>query len=208
MKKVINTIIRIYSYIYTYRFSQKIQQYIFLLYNAWIKNFIGHVGEHSYLEKPCSLQGGGEKNIHIGDYTRIGSHTILGCWTKHGKNTYFPSLTIGNHCNIGDYNHISAINKVMLGNGVLTGRYVTITDNGHGILSSENSTIPPAYRDLVSKGEVSIGNNVWIGDKAIILPGVHIGDNVIIAANSAVTKDVPSNCIVAGVPGKIIKQLN
>ena len=59
-----------------------------------------------------------------------------------------------------------------------------------------------------SKGEVEIGNNVWIGDKATILAGVVIGDNVIVAANSVVTKSVPSNTIVAGSPAKIIKQLD
>lgn len=208
MKKVLEFIIWGIGRFYTYQSSCKLQQKKSLLYNAWVKNFIGSIGEHSYLEKPCLLQGGGEKLIHIGDYTRVGSHTILGCWIRHGNNTYTPSLTIGNYCNIGDYNHISTINKISIGDGLLTGRYVTITDNGHGDLSYENSTILPAQRDLVSKGEVIIGNNVWIGDKAIILPGVHIGDNVIIAANTAVTKDVPCNCVVAGVPGRIIKQLS
>ena len=207
MKRIINSIIRLYSHIYTYSLSHKLQQKKSLLYNAWIKNFIGSIGVHSYVEKPCFLQGGGEKLIHIGDYSRIGSHSILGCWVKHGKNTFTPTLTIGDHCNIGDYNHISAINNISIGDGLLTGRYVTITDHGHGNLSSENSIIPPAQRDLVSKGEVIIGNNVWIGDKAIILPGVHIGDNVIVAANTAVTKDVPCNCVVAGAPGRIVKQL-
>lgn len=51
-----------------------------------------------------------------------------------------------------------------------------------------------------------IGNNVWIGDKATILPNVSIGNGAIIAANSVVTKDVPEYCIVAGNPAKIIKQ--
>ena len=59
---------------------------------------------------------------------------------------------------------------------------------------------------MVSKSDgVIIGNNVWIGEKATILPGVHIGDSVVIAANSVVTKDIPSFSVAEGVPAQIIK---
>ncbi len=67
--------------------------------------------------------------------------------------------------------------------------------------------IEPLKRDLKSKGEVVIGNNVWLGDKVTVLAGVHIGNNVIVAANAVVTKDIPDNCMVAGVPGRIIKTI-
>ena len=60
-----------------------------------------------------------------------------------------------------------------------------------------------ACRDL--KSEVKIGNNCFIGGRAIILPGVKIGNEVIVGAGAVVTKDVPSNCIVAGNPAKIIR---
>jgi acetyltransferase-like isoleucine patch superfamily enzyme len=60
---------------------------------------------------------------------------------------------------------------------------------------------------LKSKGEVIIGNNVWLGDKVAVLGGVHIGNNVIVAANAVVTKDLPDNCMAAGVPAQIIKKL-
>ncbi|MDO4565403.1 MAG: DapH/DapD/GlmU-related protein, partial [Clostridia bacterium] len=54
---------------------------------------------------------------------------------------------------------------------------------------------------------VTIGNDVWIGGNCTILPGVTIGNNVIVAAGAVVTKDVPDNCVVAGVPAKIIRNL-
>lgn len=66
---------------------------------------------------------------------------------------------------------------------------------------------PQLERQLVSKGEVVIGNNVWIGDKAAILAGVHIGDGAIIGANSVVAKDVPANCVVGGIPAKVLRTL-
>lgn len=58
---------------------------------------------------------------------------------------------------------------------------------------------------MSSKGAIVIGNNVWLGDKVTVLSGVRIGNNVTVAANSVVTKDVPDNCIVAGIPARIIK---
>ena len=179
-----------------------------MFYSLWIRNFIGKVGVHSKICYPCSLQGEGQKNILIGDYTVINSSTILGCWVKYEQQE-FPkaSITIGNHCSIGEYNHITACNKITIGNGLLTGRYVLISDNSHGGLSDEEALTPPIKRELKSKGEVVIGNNVWLGDKVAILAGVHIGNNVIVAANAVVTKDIPDNCVVAGVPGKVVKIL-
>ena len=65
----------------------------------------------------------------------------------------------------------------------------------------------PIKRDIVSKGAVIIGKNVWVGDKVSIMPNVRIGDGAIIAANSVVTKDVPPYSIVGGNPAKVIKEI-
>lgn len=193
--------------IYPYRFSQRVHSLRDVLYTLWIRNFIGQVGKHSTIACPCSLQGEGQKRIAIGDYTSIQGHSVFGCWEKYGEQQFTPSIIIGNHCSIGEYNHITACNKITIGDGLLTGRFVYIGDNAHGELSWEESSVPPINRQLRSKGEVKIGNNVWIGDKATILAGVTIGDNVIVAANAVVTKSVASNCVVAGVPAKILKLL-
>ena len=179
-----------------------------LFYSVWIKNFFGNVGKQSKICCPCSLFGDGGKNISIGDYTIIHSYAVLGCHAKYLEQR-FPNahITIGNHCNIGEYNHITATNSIIIGDGLLTGRYVIISDNNHGGLSEQEFFIEPAKRTLKSKGGVVIGNNVWIGDKVSILPGVRIGDNVIIGANSVVTKDIPDSCMAAGIPAKVVKKL-
>lgn len=193
--------------LYPYSLSERLRGYRDTLYTMWIRNIIGGLGEHSFILYPCSLQGGGAKQIHIGDYTSIQSHSVLGCWEQYGTQHFSPLLTIGNKCSIGEYNHISACNKITIGDGLLTGRFVYIGDNAHGGMSLHESKIPPVERCLMSKGEIIIGNNVWIGDKATILAGVNIGDNVIVAANAVVTKNIPCNCIVAGVPAVIIKKM-
>ena len=196
------------SKLFPYELSERLCWYRDVLYTMWIRNFIGHMGKYSSITYPCSLQGGGQKQIIIGHHTGIQSHSILGCWIKYGNfQTFDPQIVIGNYCSIGEYNHITACNKVAIGDGLLTGRYVYIGDNAHGGLSWEEANVPPVKRHLTSKGEVIIGRNVWIGDKVTILAGVHIGDNVVIGANSVVTHDIPSNTMVAGIPAKLIKNL-
>lgn len=116
-----------------------------------------------------------------------------------------PELIIGSHCNIGAYNMITCTNKITIGDNLLTGKWVTITDNSHGATDYDSLNIPPTLRPLVSKGPVTIGNNVWIGDKVTILPGVTIGDGAVIGANSVVTKDIPAYCVAAGNPAKQIR---
>lgn len=207
IKKFLVILFLLVSRIYPYILCQKLKGYRDILYTMWLRNFVGHMGECSHIACPCSLQGGGQKRIMIGDYTCIQRNSILGCWEQYGEQKFSPSIIIGNKCNIGEYNHITACNKITIGDGLLTGRFVYIGDNSHGELSWEESNIPPVKRSLRSKGEIIIGNNVWIGDKVTVLGGVTIGDNVIIAANAVITKDIPSNSVAAGIPAKVIKTL-
>ena len=116
-----------------------------------------------------------------------------------------PYLKIEDNCNFGAYNHITCANKVVIGEYCLTGKWVTITDNSHGETDYDSLLLPPKQRDITTKGPVVIGKNVWIGDKATILPGVTIGDGAVIAASAVVTKDVPAYSVVGGNPAKIMK---
>lgn len=145
--------------------------------------------------------------ISIGAGSRLHHHVIITAWQHHFTGDGDADLIIGKGADIGEYTHITARGHMQIGDNLLTGRWVTITDNGHGDTEISHMTEAPSIRQLYSKGDVFIGNNVWIGDKATILPGVTIGDGAIIAANSVVTKDVPSYCVAAGNPAKVIKQV-
>jgi acetyltransferase-like isoleucine patch superfamily enzyme len=155
---------------------------------------------------PC-IQVIGGKYITIGQKTYIGKGSIISARDQYGDQRFSPSIKIGNQCGFGGSTHITAINKIVIGDGVLLGNFVIITDNAHG--GGENFKdqllLPPIYRPLYSKGPVLIEDNVWIGDKATILSGVTIGKGAIVGANSVVTKDVPPRTVVAGSPAKIIK---
>lgn len=153
----------------------------------------------------CTL---GEHFVYIGTGTHFGEHSFLTAWERTCAGGDFnPEIRIGKDCCFGAWNHITAINKIQIGDNLLTGKWVTITDNSHGEIDFETLQIPPIMRQVTSKGPVVIGANVWIGDKATILPGVTIGDGAVIAANSVVTKDVPAYSVAAGNPAKIIKQV-
>ena len=147
----------------------------------------------------------GQEYVTIDPGTSFGRMAVLTAWDNQDGRKYTPEIRIGKNCNFGDFVHITAINKIVIGDNVLTGRWVTITDNSHGDTQLENLKTAPIKREWVSKGPVIIGNNVWIGDKATILPGVTIGDGAIIGANSVVTSDIPSYCVAGGNPAKIIK---
>lgn len=150
----------------------------------------------------------GKDCISIGRGTQIDRNAILTAWKSYGDQKFSPSIFIGNNSYIGENSHISACESIKIGNGVLTGRYVYISDNSHGNGSLLQSSMPPIERPLYIKGPVVIEDNVWIGERVCILSGVHIGKGAIIAANAVVTKDVPANTIVGGVPAKVLKIMN
>ena len=193
-------IIRIISCFYTFNINRKISLFKNGIYNDWIKCFL------PYADRSCSFTGKGTflnfKNIIIGEKTKIGKNFVI---TANKENSI---IQIGSFCNIGEDNHITAIGKITIGNGVLTGRRVTISDNNHGSFEKKDLLLRPWIRELTSKGDVKIYDNVWIGENAVILSGVTIGEGAIIAANAVVTKNIPPFSLAAGIPAKVIKEIN
>lgn len=103
---------------------------------------------------------------------------------------------------IANYNvTILDIAPVRIGDFCMIGPNTIITTVGHPLS-------PKKRREKIANSkQITIGNDVWIGGNCTILPGVNIGNNVVVAAGAVVTKDVPDNCIVAGVPAKVIRNL-
>lgn len=173
-----------------------------LIYSIWISK--------RFMCKGCRFRYPinytiGEKYYSIGKNTVFGRYSVITAWDIFANYKYNPSVIIGKNCCFGDYLHLTCVNQICIGNAVLTGRWVTITDNSHGTTDYSCLSLPPNERKLCSKGPVKISDNVWIGDKVTILPGVTIGKGAVIAANSVVTKDIPPYTVVAGIPAKTIK---
>lgn len=149
------------------------------------------------------------KYVSLGKQTYLGDKLTLRCYDRIHDSCFSPSVSIGNCVSIGADSQITSINSITIGNGVMTGRFLLITDNAHGYTDTIQALDMPVFdRPVVSKGKVVIEDNVWIGDKVSILPNVHIGKGAIIGANSVVTRDIPDFAIACGNPAKIKKQVS
>lgn len=130
-----------------------------------------------------------------------------------GSTGKIVNILPGFHCDNGKNIHVGEdflanynvtildIAPVHIGASCMIGPNTLITTVGHPLS-------PKGRREKLAYGKpVTIGDDVWIGGNCTILPGVTIGNNVIVAAGAVVTKDVPDNCVVAGIPAKVIKKL-
>lgn len=99
---------------------------------------------------------------------------------------------------------------ITLEDGVWVGANVTIATPCHPFLSDERlpQQYPDGFHDLEYAKPIHIGSGSWICSSATICGGVTIGKNCIVAAGAVVTRDVPDNCIVAGVPAKVLRKLD
>lgn len=117
-------------------------------------------------------------------------------------NNAVGDVLIGNHTRIGIHNTI--IGPVTIGNHVNLAQGITVTALNHNF----KDTTLRIDEQGISTNPVVIGDDVWIGANAVILPGVTIGRHVVVAAGAVVTKDVRDNCVVGGVPAKVLKDLH
>ena len=108
-------------------------------------------------------------------------------------------ISIGSRSGLGV--NCSVHGPLKIGNNVMMGPNVTILPHPHNI---ERTDIPMGQQGM-RVAEVVIGNDVWIGMRVIIMPGIKVGDGAVIGAGAVVTKDVPAFAIVGGVPAKVIK---
>ncbi|HHT7665104.1 TPA: DapH/DapD/GlmU-related protein [Streptococcus suis] len=148
----------------------------------------------------------GKKYIDFGKQITLGRYCRFDVLGTHESKI----LSFGDNVVVGDNVRISCIEKIRIGKNVLIGSRVLIIDNAHGKYDGQDADTPytpPNLRTLQSE-PIEVGDNVWIGEGAVIQKGVRIGSGCVIAANTVVTKDVPKNSIVAGLPGRIIKQFN
>lgn len=133
---------------------------------------------------------------------RIGGSTdFAGMPTITGHGDIYARLTIGEECWINIRLVLNVGNRVTIGDRVSIGHEVMILTDSH-----EMGPERQRAADLISM-PIVIGSGVWIGARAIILPGVTVGDSAVVAAGAVVTNDVPPNVLVGGVPARVIREL-
>ena len=141
----------------------------------------------------------------------MGRYAWIEAVSGNNGHTFSPVIRIEQGFCASERLHISAINRIEIGDNCLFGSCVYISDHNHGSYKGEEQSAPsepPIQRKLVSHGPVVIGSNVWIGDNVVIVGPVRIGNGVVIGANSVVTRDIPDDVMVVGIPAKILKRFN
>ncbi len=125
------------------------------------------------------------------------------CWLGHGCKirAHEGTVSIGAKSVLGQECTISAYRSVSIGRECIVADRVMLIDFDHGVVEVER----PIRQQGIYMREVRVGHNAWIGYGACILRGVTVGDNCVIGTNAVVTRDVPDNAVVGGVPAKLIR---
>lgn len=205
MRKVIDLLGGFFALFYFTTIAKKWNTILEILYTRRIVKHFATVGSNPLIMRKIKVLGG--ENITIGDNFYCYWGQRIETYSRHNGERFSPQIIIGNNVSINPGCHIGAINRIEIQDGVLLASRVFITDHFHGDTTAQSLTIPPQKRKLISKGPVVIKKNAWLGEGVAVMPGVTIGCNAVVGANSVVTKDVPDNAVVAGVPARLIKQL-
>lgn len=199
-KKLKNVIVGFGRFIAFPKLAQGLSSVIALFHTGGYSRSFAKIGINPSIKHPDIMYG--LKNISVGDNFKAGKNLILQAWGEKSR------LDIGSNVSLSPNCQISCSNNIVIGDGCLFGNNVFVTDNFHGATNTlADIKFPPLQRPIISKGSIQIGKNVWLGRNVCVMPGVTIGENAVIGANAVVTKDIPANCIAAGVPAKVIKTI-
>ena len=146
-----------------------------------------------FFGKRLELEIGKRGTIRFGRFCWIGDGSKIRC--HEGEVMIGDKTVIGQECTISAYQH------VRIGEQCVIADRAMFIDFDHGVVDVEQ----PIRRQGIYKRDVEVGSNVWIGYGACILRGVRVGDNSVIGTNSVVTRDVPANAVVGGVPARILR---
>lgn len=163
-------------------------------YIRMLAPFYQHRGRGSKIYHSVRMDTPPYRQFSLGKRSVIESYCCI--------NNAVGDVVIGDHTRVGI--HCTVIGPVTIGSHVNLAQGITVTALNHNF----KDTALRIDEQGISTKPVVIGDDVWIGANAVILPGVTIGRHAVVAAGAVVTKDVPDNCIVGGVPAHIIKGLN
>jgi acetyltransferase-like isoleucine patch superfamily enzyme len=147
----------------------------------------------AFIGPGCRLEIGPNAVLELGRWSWLGHGCKIRC--HEGRVALGAKSVMGQECTI------SAYQSVEIGRECVIADRVMLIDFDHGTVEVER----PIRLQGIYKRDVKVGHNCWLGYGACILRGVTIGDNAIVGTNSVVTKDVPPNAVVGGVPAKLLR---
>ena len=174
-------------------------KYILLIARLMRRKYLSPYGRRlrldglAFIGPRVVLQIGRGGRIELGRWSWVGHGTKIRC--HEGVVSIGAKTVLGQECTISAYQHVSIGRECVIADRVM------LIDFDHGIVEVDR----PIRLQGIYKRDVHVGHNVWIGYGACILRGVTVGDNAVIGTNSVVTKDVPPNAVVGGVPARVIR---
>ena len=160
------------------------------------------LGRRTTIHRPFTVFG--EASISIGKGAHIGPDSWLLC-LERPDHAGDPLIRIGDGCSFAGGLTITAAAGVTIGDEVLVGRNVHISDHAHEFRKPD---VPVIHQGITEARPVWIGDGAWIGQGVVICPGVRIGRGSVIGANSVVKSDVPDRCVAVGSPARIIRRID
>jgi len=137
--------------------------------------------------------------IQFQDYFNVGRYSSI-------LANFNSNITLGKNFHLGDFSLIDCVDaEVIIGDNCMIATHAQLIATNHNYLSKDILIRDQGFGDESTKKGINIGNDCWIGGGACILPGVNLGDGVVVGAMSVVTKDVVPYSVVTGNPAKVIK---
>lgn len=190
------------------RFIMIIRGYLFLRKRVFVGKRVKirnksniQFGKNCTLEDSVKIDAYARKKIILGENVKIGAYSILSS-TSHFSH-FGEGVIMGNNSAVGEYSYFGAAGGIQIGDNVIMGQYISFHSENH-IFDNKSTSI--REQGTTSKGIV-LGNNIWVGAKVTFLDGTKIDDNCVVAAGAVVKGEFPKNCVIGGVPAKIIKEI-
>ncbi len=158
-----------------------------------------HFGKGVQIGDYVNLKAYGTEGLSLGNYAWIGAHSCLK--VSFSFNDPGSYIRIGRNVGIGEYAHLGGAGGLEIGDDCIIGPYFSCHPENHQFYNHQELI---RLQGVTRKGIV-VGKNCWVGAKVTLLDGVRIGDNCVIAAGAVVTKDMPANAVIGGVPAKVIR---
>ena len=173
-----------------------------VLYSIFNKPFFKSIGKGSLINKPMLISG--KKYFVFGKNVFFRDGARIECIDNWLDASFKPNLTIGDNTSFEQFAHITSAGNIIIGKNCTFIARTMITNISHEYASIEEDVL----KQPITVKDVKIGDNCFIGMDVKIFPGVTIGNNVIVGANSIVMHDIPDYSVAVGVPAKVIKKYN
>jgi acetyltransferase-like isoleucine patch superfamily enzyme len=147
----------------------------------------------AFIGPGCALEIGKKGRVELGRWSWIGHGCKLRC--HEGVISIGAKTVLGQECTISAYQHVSIGRECVIADRVM------LIDFDHGVVEVER----PIRLQGIYKRDVRVGHNCWIGYGVCILRGVTVGDNCVLGTSAVITRDVPENAVVAGIPARVIR---